>query len=195
MTPPVEPREQRETKLRQAFWKHVHSFPDGDRIQNCLQCGTCTGACPVSYAMDLTPRKIVALFRAGRMEKILRSRAIWLCASCYACTVRCPVDIRVTDTLYALKRLAMEKGIYPKGFPVNVLARRFMENVYRYGRNYETGLGLQYYLRADPAKLVGSAGFGLRMLTHGRLGVLPKRIRNVRQVRAIINRAEETGGS
>ena len=71
--------------------------------------------------MDITPRQTVALFRAGRIEEILHSRTIWICASCYSCTVRCPVDIRVTDTLYALKRLAMEQEIYPKNLPVNRL--------------------------------------------------------------------------
>ena len=38
-----------------------------------------------------------------------RSRTIWLCASCYACTTRCPAGIKITDIIYALKRLAMAR--------------------------------------------------------------------------------------
>jgi len=184
-----------ESELRESFWKHVHSFPDGEKIQNCLQCGTCTGTCPVSYAMDITPRETVALFRAGRIEDILRSRTIWICASCYSCSVRCPVEIRVTDTLYALKRLAMEQGVYPHHFPVNRLARDFMSNIKRYGRNYELGLGLRYYLRTNPSRLVGSAWLGSSLLRKGRLSIKPKPMKRIKEVRAIIKAAEESGGS
>ncbi len=184
-----------ESELRESFWKHVCSFPEGEKIQNCLQCGTCTGTCPVSHTMDITPRQTVALFRAGCIEEILRSRTIWICASCYSCTVRCPVSIRVTDTLYALKRLAMERDIYPKNFPVNRLAREFMSNVRRYGRNYELGLGLRYYLRTNPKRLTQSAGLGTALLRKRRLGLLPKTIKHIKDVRAIIAAAEKSGGS
>ncbi len=195
MAVPLVPIGKKEADLRAAFWHHVSSFPDGHKIKNCLQCGTCTGACPVSYAMDITPRETIALFRAGMLEEILKSKTIWICASCYSCTVRCPMGIRVTDTLYALKRLAMETKIFPSNFPVNVLAKAFIENVKKYGRNYELGLGMRYYLKASPMKLIGSANFGMNMLKHDRLGILPKPIKNVAAVRAIIARAEKSGGS
>lgn len=184
-----------ESELRASFWKHVTSFPEGEKIQNCLQCGTCTGACPVSDTMDITPRQTVALFRAGRIEDILRSRTLWICASCYSCTVRCPVDIRVTDTLYALKRLAMEQDIYPADFPVTRLARDFTKNIHQYGRNFELGLGLRFYLGANPSKLVGSAGLGTKLMRKKRLGVRPSSIKAINQVRAIIDHAEKSGGS
>jgi quinone-modifying oxidoreductase subunit QmoC len=137
----------KEAELRAAFWEQVDGIPEGHKIKKCLQCGTCTGACPVSDVMDITPRRTVAMFRAGLLEDILKSRTIWLCASCYSCTVRCPAGIRVTDTMYALKRIAMEKKIYPDGVPVNVLSVAFTKNVKRYGRNYELGLGLEYFMR------------------------------------------------
>ena len=76
-SPAVLPR--RESDLRAAYWDQVRTFPDGDRVRNCIQCGSCTGSCPVSYAMDISPRQLVALFRAGFLEEILRSRSIWIC--------------------------------------------------------------------------------------------------------------------
>ena len=182
-----------EQELRDAFWKQVHSFPEGDKIKSCLQCGTCTGTCPVSDVMDITPRQTVALFRAGHLTDILNSRTIWICASCYSCSVRCPVGIRVTDTLYALKRIAMEKKIYPDKFPVYALSRAFIKNVYRYGRNYELGLGIRYFLKANVMKLVTNMGFGFSMITRGRLGLIPKKIKKINEVRAIIDRANQFG--
>jgi quinone-modifying oxidoreductase subunit QmoC len=193
MTKDIAPYPQREADLRAAFWEQVSSFPEGHKIKNCLQCGTCTGTCPVSYAMDITPRQTMALFRAGHIEDILQSRTIWICASCYSCTVRCPVGIKITDTLYALKRLAMDKNIYPNQFPVHTLSKEFVKNVYRYGRNYELGLGIRYCLRAGIGKLFANMGFGFAMIRRGRLGLTPKKIERVNQVRAIIDRANQFG--
>jgi len=183
----VEPK--REAELRDAFWAQIKSIPRGDKIQECIQCGTCTGTCPVSYMMDITPRETVALFRAGHLEDILHSRTIWICASCYACRVRCPSGILVTDMMYALKRLAMKTKIYPRKFPVHALAGAFMSNVYKYGRNYEIGLAVKYFLRAAPKKLLSSASFGLAMIRRGRISVRPKSIKKIHEVRAIIDRA------
>ncbi len=69
-----------EAKLRRAFIAEVELIPGGRRISRCLQCGTCTGSCPVSYAMDISPRELIARFRAGDISGILSSRSIWLCA-------------------------------------------------------------------------------------------------------------------
>jgi len=183
----------KEADLRAAFWSQVSSFPDGGKIKLCLQCGTCTGSCPVSYAMDITPRQTIALFRAGMVEDILRSRAIWICASCYSCTVRCPVGIKVTDTLYALKRLAMEKQIYPLRFSVHSLSKAFAKSVYRYGRNFELGLGIRYFLSTDIVKLFSNFKFGLMMIGKRRLGLIPRRLKRIGQIRAIIEKANQFG--
>jgi heterodisulfide reductase subunit C len=191
----VEPVRKREAELRDAFWKQIEKIPRGEKIQNCIQCGTCTGTCPVSYMMDITPRETVALFRAGHLEDILHSRTIWLCASCYYCRVRCPSGILVTDMLYALKRLAMESKIYPPKFPVYALSNAFISNIYKYGRNFELGLALKYFLKADPKKLLSNANFGLTLFRKGRMSVLPKSIKKVKEVRAIIDRANQMEGA
>lgn len=184
-----------EAQLRSAFWDQLSSFPEGHKIKNCLQCGTCTGACPVAYAMDMTPRHIIGLFRAGRMEEVLRSKAIWLCASCYSCTVRCPMKIRVTDTMYAFKRLAMERGLHSRHFAIPALSRSFITTIGKYGRNYELGLVLRYYLKVGIGKLFAGSGMGWNLFRHGRMGLWPKRIRRVRDVRAIVARASQFGES
>jgi len=185
----------REAELRAAYWDQVATFPDGYKVKNCIQCGSCTGSCPVAYAMDITPRQIVALFRAGYLEDILRSRAIWICASCYACTVRCPVGIRVTDNLYALKRVAEKMKIFPEKLPVHALSETFVGNVRRYGRNWELWLGLKYLLSTNPKKLLSPSTlrFALAMFKRKRLAVRPTRIQRINEVRAIIDKAEKMG--
>lgn len=187
----VEPVRKREEELRTAFWEQIKNIPRGEKIQNCIQCGTCTGSCPVSYMMDITPRETVALFRAGHLEDILHSRTIWICASCYACRIRCPAGILVTDLMYALKRLAIDMKIYPPKFPVHALSRSFISNIYKYGRNYELGLAIKYFLKTDIKKLFKSASFGFNMVRKGRISVKPTSIKKVKEFQAIIEKANE----
>jgi len=190
VTPP-----KKESELYSAYWDQALTFPDGERIRNCIQCGSCTGSCPVSHAMDVSPRQIVALFRAGFLEDVLKSRTIWLCASCYACTVRCPAGIRVTDNLYALKRLAKKRGLHPRRFPAHAMSEAFCRNMRMFGRNWELWLGLRYYLSASPSRLLSRdlQRFVLSLLKRKRLALGPTRIRRIAEVRAIMDKAEEIG--
>jgi len=176
-----------ERELRRTFLEQVQFVPGGDRIKRCLQCGTCTGSCPVSYAMDISPRMVIALFRAGEIEKILRSRTIWICASCYMCTTRCPQAIKITDILYALKRTAMDSHLYPDRFPVYLLSRNFIHIVNRYGRNSEVLLLIRYYLRQKPFELLRLLPLGLRMLRKGRASLFPTGIKEVKAIRKMLD--------
>lgn len=180
-----------EAQLRKRFLEEASLVPDGDRISRCLQCGTCTGSCPVSYAMDISPRQVIALFRAGQMEEILRSRTIWICASCYMCATRCPQGIKITDLLYALKRTAMEAGLHPARFPVYRLSSAFVENVNRYGRNHEISLIAHYYLKRNPLELLRLLPLGIRMWRKGRVSLLPRRIKGVQAIRTILKAASD----
>ncbi len=180
-----------ERELRAAFLSEVERIPGGERLERCIQCGTCTGSCPVSYAMDVSPRQVIALFRAGAIEQILQSRTVWVCASCYNCTVRCPAQIRITDLFYALKRLAMERGIRPSRFPVYRLSECFARSVRRYGRNYEFGLIRSFLMATRPWVLLRQSAIGWRLWRRGRLSLLPESIRGRNDLRAIIDRAQE----
>ncbi len=119
---------QKEQELKQIFLANVQLIPEGERIKQCIQCGTCTGSCPVSYKMEITPRQIISYFRAGEISKILQSNSIWLCISCYSCQTRCPSLIKVTDIIYALKQTALTKNIYSKKTSCPSFERYFYRN-------------------------------------------------------------------
>jgi heterodisulfide reductase subunit C len=175
-----------EQALRKKFLEESQLVPGGDRISRCLQCGTCTGSCPVSYAMDISPRMVIALFRAGQIEEILRSRTIWICASCYMCTTRCPQEIKITDLLYALKRTAMGTGLYPDRLPVYLLSKNFVRVVNRYGRNHEMLLLLLYYLRRNPLALFRLLPLGFAMWRRGRISLFPAKIKGIQTIRQML---------
>ncbi len=133
----------------------------------------------------------MALFRAGDIESILRSRTIWVCASCYACTTRCPAGIKVTDVLYALKRIAIDKGIFPSKFSVYHLSELFVKMVNKYGRNFELGLVRRFNLKTGFNKFWQMVPLGWKLFTHGRLAFRPTRIKGLQQVRKIIETAQK----
>jgi heterodisulfide reductase subunit D len=89
----------------------VMELRGGERVIACYQCATCSGSCPTAPAMDYTPRQILHMLRLGLGERVLRSRGIWLCTSCYSCTARCPREIKITDAIISLRRLAVERGL------------------------------------------------------------------------------------
>jgi heterodisulfide reductase subunit C len=180
----------KEKELKESFIQQINNIPGGKSIKRCIQCGTCTGSCPVSYTMDITPRELIALFRAGEIETILSSRTIWICASCYACTVRCPQDVQLTDIMYALKRLAMDNKIFPRRFPVHSLSKSFVGYTNRFGRSYEPGLIVSYSFKTNPLKLFGMIPMFIRLLSKGRIGIFPKRIKSRKNFSKILKEAE-----
>jgi heterodisulfide reductase subunit C len=181
----------KESELRQIFLEQVNDIPGGEKIRRCIQCGTCTGSCPVSYAMDLSPREVIALFRAGEMEQIMQSRTIWICASCYACTTRCPSGIKITDLIYALKRTAMEKGVKTVAPQVQTLASVFVDTLMRYGRLHEGTLIRRYYTKTNVAKFLDLIPLGRKLWTTKRIAVFPKRIKGHASLARVIRKAQD----
>lgn len=180
-----------EAELRQIFLDQVEDIPGGEKISRCIQCGTCTGSCPVSYAMDLPPRQLIALFRAGELESIMKSHSIWICASCYACTTRCPSGIKITDIIYALKRTVMEKNYRSNGHHVQILANLFVQNLMNYGRLHEGTLIRKYYQKTGITKLFGFIPMVRKMIKTRRLEMFPKKIKARRALSRIIKKAQE----
>ncbi len=164
-------------ELHRRFIEDVMSMPGGEKIRICQQCGTCTGSCPTSYMMDYGPREIIAAFRAGMLDRVLKSNTIWLCTSCYYCTVRCPAEIKITDLMYELKRLAVKYDLLPRDTKAPVMTKYFVDTVHRHGRNHEAEFMLRYILAKDwtlPFKFMTT---GLKLFTAGRFPLLAKDIR------------------
>ncbi|MBX3751302.1 MAG: 4Fe-4S dicluster domain-containing protein [Opitutaceae bacterium] len=159
------------------FGRDVMRVPGCEQLENCIQCGTCSGVCPLSIYMDHSPRQVMALTRADFRDEVLRSHTIWLCASCYACTVECPQQIRITDIMYELKQRAIDAGIYPRRFPIPVLAHEFTHMVRKHGRITELVLVIRLFLKTDWFAALGNWRLGLDLTRTGRFSLLTERIR------------------
>jgi heterodisulfide reductase subunit C len=169
----------------------IRQLPGCERVSSCIQCGTCSGTCPLSIYMDHTPRRIVSLVREGFKEDALGSRTIWLCASCYSCTVECPQQIRITDVMYSLKREAIREKKYPARFPIPVLARMFYAFVRRRGRNSEIRVVLAMALRSRPLILFTMMRSGWNLFKTGRISLRSERIKGARQLEKALSANKE----
>ncbi len=167
----------------------IMARPGCETLRRCIQCGTCSAACPLSIYMDRTPRQVIALTRSGFKREVLSSQTIWLCSSCYACAVECPKEIRITDIMYALKRQAIREGLYPRRFPIPVLAREFFKMVRRHGRITEGPLVMKLFWKTDWLAALRSWRLGWDLLRTGRFSLKTEAMARPRAVQALFSTA------
>jgi heterodisulfide reductase subunit C len=140
--------------------------------------------------MDYSPREIIAAFRAGMLDRVLKSNTVWMCASCYSCTVRCPAGIKFTDVMYELKRLGIDYGLHSKEAKAPVLSREFVKIVDRNGRNGEISLLTNFYLRTNPLGLARMAPLGLKLFSRGRIALRSSKIKGKDDLAKIMRKLE-----
>jgi len=160
------------------------------RLEMCIQCGTCGGSCPSAAAMQHTPRLLFAMLRAGMRDEALSSNTFWMCVSCYHCVVRCPQEIHIADVMYTLKSMAIEADLYKDSTAAD-FSQTFIGMVEGYGRSFEMGLASLHYIKHFALRLPSMAPMAIGMLSRKRMSLTPTRIKDLRQLKAILKRAKE----
>ncbi len=140
-----------------------------EKVKACMQCGTCTGSCPNSHAMDITPRALWRLVQFNLKDDIFNSKTFWLCSSCYYCTLRCPRGLPLTEAMGDLKRLAVSFGITTeKRSPV--FYRVFLAAVRRYGRVREMEMMARYFMSLkNPMVPISFTPLGIKLVAKGKI--------------------------
>ena len=90
-----------------AFTQKVETL-SAQNMYACYQCGKCSAGCPMVSSMDLLPNQVIRLVQFGD-ERVLESMTIWVCATCYTCSIRCPKGIDIAKVMEALRILALRK--------------------------------------------------------------------------------------
>ena len=145
--------------------------PIRDMVNSCIQCGTCTGSCPNSFAMDLTPRQLWYNVLMGEKETIFHSKTFSLCSVCYYCTLRCPRGLPLTETMSALKQIAAKENLMPYKKSV-CFYKSFMESVRRHGRVREMEFMTLYFLSMkNPFIPLKFAPLGMRLIGKGKVSL------------------------
>lgn len=164
----------------------------GIDITSCYQCGKCTAGCPMAQSMDYSPRQIVRLLQLGLADDALRSRTIWMCASCETCATRCPRDVDVAKLMDLLRIEANRTGV--AALPdVPIFHKTFLESVERYGRVYEMELMMKFNMRTR--KLFNNVDLGPKMMSKGKLHFAPPKADDGGAVKKIFERVRERRGN
>jgi len=80
----------------------------------CLDCGVCTGSCPVSRVQpSFSPRLIVEKALLDLGDELLGDRELWSCLTCSRCFERCPTNINFPEFMRMLREEATKRGTKP----------------------------------------------------------------------------------
>jgi len=149
---------------------------EGETVNYCYQCATCSGACPVfRYNSKYNPRKLIESILTGRKE-VIHDPNIWLCTVCHNCTEVCPQGVRVSELLTVLRNLATREGNFPEHLKAEtrVLVETGLVNApSKATLSRRAKMGLPEIKTADPAEikaLLEHLGFIEVMAKEGKAG-------------------------
>jgi len=158
-------------------------------IRPCIQCGSCTGSCPNEFAMDHTPRMLWRLVLMGQKEEIFHSNTFALCSDCYACTLRCPRGLPLTEAMETLKQIAAIENLADYK-PSTLFYKNFIHSVRRHGRVDEMEfMALYFAALKNPLTPLKFSPVGLKLLAKGKVSILPH-LRAKHPLEAIFRRIE-----
>jgi Fe-S oxidoreductase len=94
----------------------LESIIQRTRAYLCLDCGKCTGSCPLARVdLDYSPRRIVERVVFGEAEAVMAEPQLWSCMTCGLCSARCPSKVDFTSFIVDMRAEAFrigERGIY-----------------------------------------------------------------------------------
>lgn len=93
----------------------------GTNVSKCMKCGKCSGRCPAFRQMDIKPHQFVSYLAQGKVDKLLKSKAIWQCLSCMECVERCPRGVAPQAVVEAVRttvtRMQNNNGVMAEDIP------------------------------------------------------------------------------
>jgi heterodisulfide reductase subunit C len=158
---------------RDSAWEsRLLAFKDLKLLRRCMQCGTCSGSCGVAPLADYTPRMIVNLVARGDIEAALKSKMIFLCTNCLACTTRCPKGIPVADLMMKLRNMSIQAHL--ASAEDDASSREFVRTLLKRGRIYEPELMIRFAMKTSPLSLLGMRGQAISLFQKGKIGLPSK---------------------
>jgi heterodisulfide reductase subunit C len=174
-------------KNRDADFIRIVEETSGQQVSRCYQCGNCSASCAYTYVYDYPVNQIMRLLQLGQKDVILKARSIWLCATCQACTTRCPCNLDVARIMESLRVMSRQEGMVSQ-HDIQTFYDEFLRSVRAFGRIFETGLLPVYSFRV--MKPFTDLDLAPRVLKKGKLAFLPHRIKGRQEVAEIFRRVE-----
>lgn len=81
----------------------------------CHGCARCSSVCKAAIFSEsrdgITPRSFLYRAILGGLGALMQSEFIWLCSGCRRCEEICPQEVKVSEAVRLIRRLACESGI------------------------------------------------------------------------------------
>ena len=93
----------------------------GTEPRKCMKCGKCSGRCPAYADMDIKPHQFVTYIEKGEVDKLMNSKSLFTCLSCFACVERCPRGVAPAAVIEAVRqeviRMQCENRVHSEEIP------------------------------------------------------------------------------
>ena len=83
-------------------------------LLGCIQCGKCTGGCPVARKTALNMRGLIYHTLVEPEIDVNVHPELWDCTTCFTCVERCPKDVRPAELIIGLRGQLVESGRVPE---------------------------------------------------------------------------------
>jgi len=173
------------------FVREVMKMNGGEKILECIQCGSCAGGCPARFAMDYSPMQLIKMITLGMKTEVMSSSTIWLCSTCHTCVTRCPREVDFPSLAMSLRNSAMNL------WKVKNTNKKFHESYYdivcKYGRNYEPELLFNVLDKTNFNELRSTANLGILMLKRGKIRLKAPKTEQVPWIKVFIDKTAGSG--
>lgn len=89
------------------------SFIQDYGLLACIQCGKCTGGCPVSLKTRLNIRRLIYETIVGNGLDLQGRDELWDCTTCATCAIRCPKGVNPVDVIVGMRSFLVDDGRIP----------------------------------------------------------------------------------
>ena len=158
-------------------------------IGRCYHCWSCGSVCPFADHMDLLPNQVLRLVQLGLEAEALKCNAIWVCVGCHTCSTQCPNSVDIGAMMDALRQLAIRKGIQPVEADIYRFHQYVYQSIQRHGRLNKLEAMVKFKL--GTGHLLSDLDAGVKMLTRGKLELIPQRIQGRDELKRIFSHYDE----
>jgi len=104
------------------------TFIQDCHLNLCIQCGTCTGGCPVKFRSPLNMRRLVReTFITANPASVFKRPELWACTTCSTCSLRCPAGVKNVEMIMGIRNLLARQGDVPSS------VREALEHTFLHG--------------------------------------------------------------
>ena len=154
---------------------------EGIDVQDCYQCQKCSAAARSSLPWITNPIRSCRWSLLGMKERVLNCHTIWICASCYTCSTRCPNDIDIAGVMDRMRQAALREGLEPAEKDIPAFHAAFLNSIRTHGRVHELGLMARYKMKTG--KFLDDFKLGWKMFTKGKLRLFPAGIKKKGEIK------------